>query len=415
MIMYKCKSKKNIIFQLSIIFLLILNSELYVNAKESFTPNQLALKEKVVNASDKTLSNQQVQKDIGLLLYALQNGYSGYRFLPKLQIDLLESKLKMLPSLHDSIAPLQLCNSIQDIFDQMSDYHLNVRINDVVCHKQKPVKKDAVGKNLGSQLWEEKKIPWKISILDSHPETPILSIIKFPFQNDPSWKGFSESIKTLLSYKSIVIDLRGNDGGDDSRGYELARLLHGGKIVFPKTTHIQLQTSESLILFRNSFQFILNKLRDTPENLPKEREQMFLSEIQKLDAKLTLAQSNQIPQTMKEHIITDTEGYENGTPYTGKIFVLVDSQCISSCESTFEILRTHPQAKSFGQPTAGKIHFGNVGKLLLPNSGILVQIGTKYYQYDDGSFFEKAGYPVDVSVKDGQSALDVTVQHLAVK
>jgi C-terminal processing protease CtpA/Prc len=82
----------------------------------------------------------------------------------------------------------------------------------------------------------------------------------------------------------------------------------------------------------------------------------------------------------------------------------MDGICGSSCESTINAFEWHSYVKMVGENTAGCVHFGNIGYILLPNSRIEVQIPTQYSEYFDHRFIEKVGISPDIKVPAGQDA-----------
>jgi C-terminal processing protease CtpA/Prc len=92
------------------------------------------------------------------------------------------------------------------------------------------------------------------------------------------------------------------------------------------------------------------------------------------------------------------------------IYILTDGGCASSGESTAAAFEHHPEAKKVGRNTAGFIHFGNVGIIVLPHSKITVQISTSFQEYADHRFLEKTGIKPDIETAPGQDAYDVAVQ-----
>jgi hypothetical protein len=68
-----------------------------------------------------------------------------------------------------------------------------------------------------------------------------------------------------------------------------------------------------------------------------------------------------------------------------------------------------PNVKKVGTNTKGQVHFGNVGKLILRNSGIIVQLATSYNMYFDRRFIEKVGIAPDIYITDDQDAMNVAI------
>jgi hypothetical protein len=61
----------------------------------------------------------------------------------------------------------------------------------------------------------------------------------------------------------------------------------------------------------------------------------------------------------------------------------------------------------FGERTGGYANFGEVGTLMLPETGIEVGIPTRYYEFEGGRIVDKVGFDPDVVVSPGTDALDV--------
>jgi carboxyl-terminal processing protease len=78
--------------------------------------------------------------------------------------------------------------------------------------------------------------------------------------------------------------------------------------------------------------------------------------------------------------------------YQGKIAVLTGPGCVSSCEGTTMMLKTLPNAKSFGQPTQGAS--GNPQPVKLPN-GVIVTYSRWKVVMPDGTPLEGKGIAPD--------------------
>jgi C-terminal processing protease CtpA/Prc len=97
------------------------------------------------------------------------------------------------------------------------------------------------------------------------------------------------------------------------------------------------------------------------------------------------------------------------SPHEGPVAVLVDAACGSSCENAVHLFRK-VGATIVGENTAGAIHFGQAGRLVLPNSKTVIVVATQYVRYDDGSFLEKVGFSPDVPVAPETDAMDVALE-----
>jgi C-terminal processing protease CtpA/Prc len=110
------------------------------------------------------------------------------------------------------------------------------------------------------------------------------------------------------------------------------------------------------------------------------------------------------PEVIKSEV--HGEAFESSKSIRKPIYILTDRECISSCESTTDFFEFNPLAKRIGENTGGYIHFGNVGYLVLKNSGIAVRMASTFNTYADGRFVEKIGIAPTIRVPSGQDALD---------
>jgi len=83
---------------------------------------------------------------------------------------------------------------------------------------------------------------------------------------------------------------------------------------------------------------------------------------------------------------------------------LIDADCASSCESTTDAFENNTLVKTVGENTAGYVHFGNSGGVILKNSGIRLQVAISYNSYLDGRFIEKVGITPKIPVPAGSDA-----------
>jgi hypothetical protein len=92
--------------------------------------------------------------------------------------------------------------------------------------------------------------------------------------------------------------------------------------------------------------------------------------------------------------------------WDGRLVVLTDRRTRSSGESSAWFLRDGLGATIAGQPSTGMIEFGNVVPYALPESGLAINLPTKHNDY--GFPVEFAGFPVDVPLDP-----DLPVEHIA--
>jgi hypothetical protein len=91
--------------------------------------------------------------------------------------------------------------------------------------------------------------------------------------------------------------------------------------------------------------------------------------------------------------------------WTGRMVVLVDGRCRSSGESSAWLLHRGLGARLVGEPTFGMIEYGNIVQYALPGSGLVIALPTK--SNDFGFPVESVGFPVDIPLDPATPASDV--------
>lgn len=95
-------------------------------------------------------------------------------------------------------------------------------------------------------------------------------------------------------------------------------------------------------------------------------------------------------------------------PWNGRMLVLVDQRTRSSGESSAWLLRDGLGARLVGRATTGMIEYGNIVPYVLPRSGLVVTLPTKHNDY--GFTVESVGFPVDLPLDAEITAADVASQ-----
>jgi C-terminal processing protease CtpA/Prc len=217
-----------------------------------------------------------------------------------------------------------------------------------------------------------------------------------------------ETVKKLHDPEiPVIFDLRSNGGGDDTFGYRLSAFFHktSGDFNFPNPYEKQVtsQTPETQVLKVNVAKYWLRG--KVSEKKPLET---YLGE---QEEELQRILANRLPEqkvSYNDKIPNDWtfDGYSN------PIYILIDENCYSSCESTVDTFEYNPNVKKVGRSTGGMIHFGNVSPAFLKHSKLYVQIPTHANIYRDGRFIEKEGIKPDVEVNSGKDALKFIMERL---
>ncbi|MGH1467501.1 MAG: S41 family peptidase [Bdellovibrionales bacterium] len=175
---------------------------------------------KAGDKSKENLTKDEVYFDKMMLLKALKRGYGG-RFVVDKKI--LNSVKENIRRIKGPIKTQEFCNLVGAELDKVPDYHLHIRYNGKKCTSIVR-KKASVGQSLSvkrNKLWIVEKMR------RSGKKVLYISIKKFPSHTSPKWNGFLDKMKKVHPWSdTIIFDLRGNTGGDDTIGYEISKYLH---------------------------------------------------------------------------------------------------------------------------------------------------------------------------------------------
>ena len=346
---------------------------------------------------DKNLSGAEVKHDIAQAIYALNTAYSGKKFLPHGQFDNL---VKGISQINAPMKAAELCEKIDYHMHNVSDNHLSAKFNKNHCFKNSNRRAGSVGKNFYK---EKNDIPWTVQLSKKNKKTALLiSITSFPSSTNPVWSGFIDLVKKELPKSNLVIlDMRGNGGGDDSKGFALASLLAGAELKEPYAKQWNNPAPEAQQVFINSFDYWINLAKADGKEAPPYLVELKRKYVEKRDLSLK-------PISATEIVTNDANGSDFSLERSIKkpIYILIDADCASSCESTTDFFEYNTLVKTVGENTAGYVHFGNNGIVFLKNSGIGLQMATSYNSYTDGRFIEKKGITPKIKVPAGKDAMD---------
>lgn len=337
------------------------------------------------------LSGAQITEDLAWLKAALVKGYAGPNFLRQV----------------DSVAISEtsssgLCGRLAQLFDRVRDAHLHAALEFRACGS--PPSPGKVGENLASdEQWLLK------SVVHNGGTVDVLAIPSFWPRYDARWNGFLDAVKELRAKgRPFVVDLRGNGGGDDSMGFELARILLGldqhVNLPSPVESRRFLQSPESFALQSNEWAYSILRLRAQNQPVP-----VYMT--QRRDEILTWMARAKEGQFTEEYLETLPEQrWDQRQVFQSEVYVLIDRACASSCETTMQVLENLPHRVLVGENTFGAVEHGEVGRLILPNSKISVSLSTMNVQFRDGRHVEKTGYAPDLRVPEGGDALTAALR-----
>lgn len=276
-------------------------------------------------------------------------------------------------------------------FLSLPDGHFNIWFPGNSCYSPSKIKAN-VGSNYISNF---KDAIYKTKTYSSK-QTILIAISHFPHYEDRGWDGFSKTLKKLKKYQNIIIDLRGNSGGDSRRGLDLARFLLNPTIEHNKKEIVRKNTPEAWTIFRNGI--LRKKIWKDANNLSTNHLDEYLKEIDENRKKSLTSNKIFLNRRFKSPSLEKIN-------FEGNIYVLTDKECGSSCEHTIEALKFHPMTKVVGQNTSGAVHYGQIGIIRLPSSGVYIQLATQYFKLFEEGYFDKIGYTPDIIVPAGKDAL----------
>jgi len=393
---------KRFLYFLSLLFLgsqIALAQSLQVNLASS-EPNSFLSRYIPFDAS-KSLTAEQVQKDIWYLELAIKNISGLYKFSPD------KSGQQFINSLQTTqvvgMSAIEFCSLLQQKSSLFNDGHFAVVTENMACNGRLD-KKGAVGL-AGSNYGKKLDATWELNYFQNgRTRIPILSIHHFSQPQDTAWNGFLEAAKNLRDHEHVfVIDMRGNSGGSDVMGAKLANVLYDGN---PPTPYASIIYGNSREVFE-SWQNLISIFKIKKERLHEDTS-IETQMIEDYRQKAILASEGKIPPTQLKSFKSDIEK-PGKNHFSGEIFLLIDRSCASSCESTTDFLRSLPFVITVGENTSGAIHYGNVGFVQLPNSKIGFSMGTSYAKYRDGIIHEMTGISPRIQVPSGTDALDAII------
>lgn len=311
------------------------------------------------------LTAQQVKEDLECLRIVLKDSYSLQKMLPQNPII---NRLDKAINQAQPFSSLQFLDQIFSLHQGLSDLHLGYQ----------------GGGNSKRFVTEN---PIRVSIDEDLDSEKIYDRPNYAyFRPGRLLPELTSGQKDFISFvgvhdKNLVLDLRGNRGGDNIFGQSLVESIFSKNQAIPrsKTTqiighlqHIGLCIS-TRIIYGDAVKEFCDRVKEAVKDLSFQ----------------------QLLTTTLEEKINVYSGLRS-TPYQAQIFILTDSECASACETIVEKLGVHPMAKVIGAHTAGALHFGNAMSLKLPHSGIWIKIPTLLETYERDAP-EGRGYEPDVA------------------
>ena len=187
-----------------------------------------------------------------------------------------------------------------------------------------------------------------------------------PHDSKKEWDSILQRFKALSpTWDKVIVDFRGNTGGDGFQTRELAETLYSGKVPY----------------------CLQSVKRKTKENQLRE----------------------ELSRPIPEQPLWDKKAH----PFRGddkkRIFVLTDKETGSAAEAIVPMLKNHPKVQFVGENTCGCCQYGGVRPVALPCGG-RINLGSIYREYEDG-MIECVGHKPDIRCE-GMDAMQVALAPL---
>ncbi len=380
------------------------------NAADALTPETLLIRDSDTFIPPESITALQAAADLASLDYALRKGYVGANFVDRGIFDAALSGIaKLKPA--GTVSPTELCERLADVLWTIPDRHLGVGIvGRMDAGTAARVAKEEVAR-VGRNSARPGRTPWDVTTVAVAGKTvSVISIPEFPPAKDAAWNGFIETARAALAgAPAVIIDVRGNSGGDNEKGLELIGILYGQEPPAILKKRVYSQTPETMALIANNYKLKMKRLKDKGEEVPDFYRKALSDALSKLDSAKRGGLPAQRTDEFKARPALDASRL-----FAGRIHILADRATGSSGETMVQSLLEHPRATFVGENTAGALNFGNVGYLVLQHSQIYIALASDYWLHANGrQDWEKTGIPPKLRVASGKDAIEASKELLA--
>lgn len=309
--------------------------------------NALHPSDKIVN-----LSQSQVKEDLSCLKIILSQYYAYHITYPENQIVARLENALINPQ---PVSNVDLLNQIFSFHEGFSDLHVSYQAAGMQkrFETQNPVAVKLSEDLIDDQIYERDQYTYfKPGKLLPSLTAGQSSFIKYISKDD----------------RPLVIDLRGNRGGDNTFAFALIDVLFTKDQHVPGSIVTQVSGAIPYIGLCVSTSIIYgDEVKDFCNQVKEQFGSLQFSQL--LSKKL---------EVEKRQFLGKREAL-----YLSPIILITDSLCTSACETIVEKLSAHPNVKTIGAHTGGALHFGNAMSFLLPNSGIWLAIPSRAEVYEN--------------------------------
>ena len=321
---------------------------------------------------DKNLSSDDVRRDVAIFARLLIRVYVGWPVHDEIiKRRILKHLINIYNDAHEMPAD-EFFKLLKPVVADIPDNHISIRFGTTRFGTKYKNPYKNVGKNIAGDK----------SVYGEMRDGGVAAIgFSAMIKSDETKNAIIDFAKNILPESSaLVIDLRGNTGGDSWYSDLFAEHLCGAWIDSFKTVYVRTNCDA----------------------------QKFLSTV------YPTAPWAKLPES--EELVVWKTG-KNYTPDTNKaymkpIYILTDRKTTSAAELFLLRMIHHPSVVVVGDNSSGTEVFGNVGHSMLPNSQIKVSIGM-FYRVLSQENFELNGITPNIKCPENTDALDAALREIA--
>lgn len=179
-----------------------------------------------------------------------------------------------------------------------------------------------------------------------------------------------EQLRTLGQAKTVILDTRGNGGGDSVTGYKILRALLKDKTPMgseaPAFWRVSAIAKSSLEKYIAIFEQTLGKESDS---------YIFLVNfLEKMNHAIAAG------QLWLEQPHFEVHQPEQGVGFKGRLLLITDSHCASACLDFVDVVKRIPGVLHLGLPTSADTQYNNVAEVELPSKNFELRLPLKVFR-----------------------------------
>lgn len=346
------------------------------------------------NNNDERINADEIKQNISIIATMVAQGHAGYNTFDKNSKELFEGRIEKLYNNAPIVAkPSNLMKVINSTLKALPDKHLVLSDS-----KGNNPFYEAIQGNVGENIAQSANKRYEL--LETQKDGKNIGIISLPIAgitDTNQLKIFAKDLKTHIfnaggdeKFDSLIIDIRGNQGGSALSFEYLARTIYGNEVANCETSSYRDTKQADMIRHING-------------------------ELSKSDFAKRLKDNAYSGENITTfNTINHREDYPafvNGG-YKKPIIVLIDSNTASAAESIYPMLKDHPGVTFIGEKSSGcYTEVSGENSLPLP-CGYKIKIATKHLSMPkEFGNTETIGFVPNIETK-GIDAFEYTLKNI---